>query len=146
MKTWNAQIISIFLPLIIAACGSSNHQVQTLGEAKALAAENNMKILVLVSTLGCRDCEQFKSEMKKNSRILKAIENVVFLDVDVATTAGKRLAEKHNIRTYPTYLLLNADETLISSWFGFFGAGDWAKTFNALLPKQSSAVDVAQNS
>lgn len=73
------------------------------------------------------------TKVKESAKVREALEKVVFLDVEVTSGEGKRLAEAHNIRTYPTYLLLNADETVIHSWYGFFGSVDWAKTFDAVL-------------
>jgi thioredoxin-related protein len=145
MKSWKARIIFIFLPLLTIACNSSSDQAASMLDAKALAFDNGKKILVLVSTKGCPTCERFKIEMKENSRIREAIKSVVFYEADVATTDGKRLSQIHNIRTYPTFLLLDDDETLIGSWFGFYKAGEWAKNFKASLAKSPRSGETARN-
>lgn len=135
MKYGLAIILSLLVPIFFAACGSSEEPIKTVAEAKAAAAEKGMKVLIQVSTLGCADCGKFNKSMEESTKVKEALKKVVFLDVDVTTTDGKQLADAHNIRTYPTYLLMNADGSIKNSWYGFFGAGEWAKALETFLAK-----------
>lgn len=71
--------------------------------------------------------------MEEDADIQKAMQDLVLLLLDVGGPEGKELAETHNVRAFPTYLLLNADGETLYSWIGYGQPDGWIETLSGAL-------------
>ena len=63
----------------------------------------------------------FAREASSSDVIKSALAEVVFLKVDCEKGEGPAVAQKYNVRGYPTYYAVNADGEPIERWIGYDG-------------------------
>ncbi|MBU8871690.1 MAG: hypothetical protein KOO60_12560 [Gemmatimonadales bacterium] len=78
---------------------------------------------------------------------MAAIAGVVFLDVDCEKGDGPKLAEKYNIRGYPTYIMVDPQGEVTDAWIGYPGPENWAAFVTAgskdrrTIPQKKNAYE-----
>ncbi|MCP4290695.1 MAG: hypothetical protein GY780_02515 [bacterium] len=73
----------------------------------------------------------FARAVDSNQVIKDALKNVIFLHNDCEKGEGIEVAKKYNVRGYPTFIMVNADGEVSSSWIGYPGPDKWASYVDA---------------
>ncbi len=67
-----------------------------------------------------------------NSQIIKdSLKDVVFWNNNCEVGEGIEVAKKYNVRGYPTFIMVNGDGKVSSSWIGYPGPTKWASFVKA---------------
>lgn len=73
----------------------------------------------------------FAREASSSDVIKSALAGVVFLKVDCEKGEGPAIAEKYNVRGYPTYYAVNAAGEPVERWIGYDGPEAFARAVAA---------------
>jgi tetratricopeptide (TPR) repeat protein len=68
----------------------------------------------------------FAREVNENAEMIAALEGAVFFNVDCEKGEGIALAEKYEIRGYPTYIAMNGKGDVTDRWIGYEGPEKWS--------------------
>lgn len=91
----------------------------TFAEALVEAEAQNKIIFVDFWTDWCKWCKELDKETFSDDRVVAAMENMILLSVDAESETGEPLAEKFDVRSFPTLLFLNSDGSPRDSIAGF---------------------------
>jgi tetratricopeptide (TPR) repeat protein len=69
--------------------------------------------------------------VKENAEMIAALEGAILFEVDCEKGEGVKLAEKYEIRGYPTYIAMNGDGDVTDRWIGYEGAEKWSASMLA---------------
>jgi tetratricopeptide (TPR) repeat protein len=64
--------------------------------------------------------------VKENADMIAALEGAILFEVDCEKGEGPKIAEKYEIRGYPTYIAMNGDGDVTDRWIGYEGPEKWA--------------------
>lgn len=95
------------------------HEVDTLAEAKALAAQIDKPILIDFFAEWCGPCKRFAAAKEEDAEIRAALDGVVFLTIDSEKDDGVTHAQTYEIRVYPSFVLVDATGETIARWAGY---------------------------
>jgi thioredoxin-related protein len=92
----------------------------TWSEALTLAKNENKPVFVDISTSWCGYCKRMKANVFTDENIGKYYnENFINVSVDAEKGEGILLAEKYGVRSYPTFVFLNPDGSLLEQTAGY---------------------------
>lgn len=90
----------------------------SLDEAKALSAKDGKPVLIDFYAVWCGPCKRFTADSKKDPELKDLLGKVHLVKLD-AEKGGKDMAEKFNVRGYPTFVLANQNLQPIKRWWGY---------------------------
>lgn len=91
----------------------------SLAEAKALAAKEKKPLLVDFYATWCGPCKRFAADAESDASVQKSLGQVVLFKTDAEKGDGIQLAAEHNVKSYPTFVVLNADGKTMERWSGY---------------------------
>jgi thiol-disulfide isomerase/thioredoxin len=130
--------MSFRLPILLAValltfCGPASAElVDSWEEAKRVAAEENLYIVVDFWADWCGPCKRFDHASDNDPALKAALEGVVLFKTD-AERAGKELAKKFLVGGFPTYVVANANGETLGRWWGFESAEEWTGKFAEVM-------------
>jgi len=68
----------------------------------------------------------FAREVNENSTMIEALDGAILWNVDCEKGEGIEIAEKYEIRGYPTYIAMNGAGEITDRWIGYEGAEKWS--------------------
>jgi tetratricopeptide (TPR) repeat protein len=82
----------------------------------------------------------FAREVNENADMIASLENTILFKVDCEKGEGIAIAEKYEIRGYPTYIALNGKGDVTDRWIGYDGAEKWAASVVAAKADRRTIV------
>lgn len=102
--------------------------VKTISAAQQKARADKSLIFVDLFAEWCGWCHRFEREVVPSEAFQNATDDMVLLRLDTEDRAeGTAFAQKYQIRTLPTFLILNHDMTLAGAIRGYAPAGEFSK-------------------
>lgn len=96
-----------------------------------LAKKQHRLIFVDAYAVWCGPCRDLKTKTFRNSKVASYFNShFVNVSLDMEKGEGLKFAEKYEVDSYPTLLLINGDGNVVSKSEGFFTADElnsWAK-------------------
>ena len=68
----------------------------------------------------------FAREVNENAAMIAALDGAILWKVDCEKGEGIEIAEKYEIRGYPTYIAMNGAGEITDRWIGYEGAEKWS--------------------
>jgi len=120
------QWISALVMALIMAMGlgaASANGPATLEEARALATERNVPVLIDFYATWCGPCKAFVRDTQQNAKVQAALQKVVLFKIDAEKDAGIPLAKAYRVSGFPTYVVMNEEGETIRQWMGYDAVG-----------------------
>jgi len=102
-----------------AAAHTAGSGPRSLPEAQTLAAREDKPILIDFFAEWCGPCKRFARESREDAEIRAALDQVILLTVDSEKQDGVALAQRFEVRGYPTFVLVNAQGETLNRWTGY---------------------------
>jgi thioredoxin 1 len=112
-------IILLMAALLAGFACEKQKPPSTLDEAIAEAATEGKPLLIDFYATWCGPCKEFTRASQEDSTVKKALEGVVLYKIDCEKGEGIPLAEKFQIKGYPTYVVTNGAGEPIARWMGY---------------------------
>ncbi|MCD6250086.1 MAG: hypothetical protein J7J98_07150 [candidate division Zixibacteria bacterium] len=129
--------LSILIALIVITLSTVSVLAQgpeTFEQACAISIRSQRPILLEFYRDGCESCELAARETESETTVIKALQRVVHLPLNVIEGEGIALAEKYRPGIYsPVFILINAEGDVISRWTGYTGANRFIRSLNTAL-------------
>jgi len=131
-------ILVTLIPLVVLAAAIPSAHASasklTFAEAKALAAERDVPIVIDFFTDWCIYCKHFDRDLADASTGLAAdLEQVVFTSIDAEKGEGIELAKTYGATGFPTYVVVDAEGELIGRWAGYGGPEHFRTNYETVL-------------
>ena len=119
-----------------------NFYNETLEEAKKRAQQENKLIFIDLYTTWCGPCKLMKKNTFTNPELGEFFnKNFISLYID-AEKEGKKLAKKHEIKNYPSFLFLDKNGELIQYDYGFYNAKQFLNIGESVIAKRTSVKSI----
>lgn len=82
----------------------------------------------------------FTREVNENAEMIASLENAILFKVDCEKGEGPKIAEKYEIRGYPTYIAMNGKGEITDRWIGYEGAEKWSASVIAAKADRRTIV------
>ncbi len=116
-----ATLICLALILLLgeswADAPASKPKFDSLDEALAAAEAQERPLLIDFSVEWCPSCQRFLDDSTHEPGIVQGLKRVVSYAVDAEVTPD--LAELYEVKSYPTFVLVNAQGSTIERWTGY---------------------------
>tara|TARA_Y100001978_G_C23489419_1_gene335593 strand:+ start:210 stop:656 length:447 start_codon:yes stop_codon:yes gene_type:complete len=104
----------------------------TFDEALKASAEQGKPIFMDSYTTWCYWCKELDKKTFTDADVIAYLnENFINLKMDMEKGEGPKLAQKYNVKGYPTLLFLNSEGTTIGNIYGFATAESFLKDAKA---------------
>lgn len=111
--------LTLATALLIAGSACDKKTPTTLEDHLQIAATTDKPLLIDFYADWCGPCQRFTKDSHEDSLIIAALDNVILFKTDCEKDAGIELAKKYGVRSYPTYVLVNASQETIARWRGY---------------------------
>jgi len=143
------KIFLIFLTVFIALCAFANDGIQfTNGTWKEILSkakvENNL-VFIDVYTCWCGPCKMMAAEtfpQKKVGDVFNA--NFINYKIDAEKGEGIAIAQKFEVRAFPTYLFVNGDGELVYRVVGYMKAEPFLEEANIAIREKNDPKPFVQ--
>ncbi len=133
-------IAFIAVPQSFAATG----WIKSLPTAQKQAKEKKQFIFVDLFAQWCGWCHQFEQVVYPSEAFQKATAKMVLLRLDTEDgNDGTRFAQKYQITSLPTFLILNSDMSIVGSIRGYAPPNDFVKMIADVLSKYRAFQQLA---
>jgi thioredoxin 1 len=107
------------------------------------AKKSKKPIFIDFSATWCAPCVKMEQETFANSDIAdKLNKEFIAYKVDVDGFEGMAVAQKYNVKEYPTYLIVDSKTNKIGTIKGFYYAGQFMKEINKIMTVPVKAAPV----
>lgn len=121
----------------VIANGSVNFFQGTYNEALELSRKSQKTLLVDAFAVWCAPCKTMDKKTFTNTEVIKVLnENFIVFKFDVEKGEGIELAKKLKIESYPTLILMDANQKLIAMETGYKNADEFLKWINKYKKQQ----------
>jgi len=114
--------ISIFIVAVFAAIMPLSAQVSFAADAEAAryqALNSGLPIFVDLYAEWCRPCKNMDAEVFSKETVGDFMnDNFVALKIDIDSETGRAVARKYDVRSVPTFLVLDTDGNLLGRTSG----------------------------
>lgn len=133
-------IAFIAVPQSFAATG----WIKSLATAQKQAKEKKQFIFVDLFAQWCGWCHQFEQVVYPSEAFQKATSKMVLLRLDTEDgNDGTRFAQKYQVTSLPTFLILNPDMTIVGAIRGYAPPNDFVKMISDTLTKYRAFQSLA---
>lgn len=102
---------------------------ETYEDAIALSKDTDNKVFIYFGADWCKYCSLMKKNTFENKEVDKyLLKNFIILNLDV--DKNKEIKEKYNIKTLPSYLVIDKNEEVIKKSSGYKSPKDFLKWIN----------------
>lgn len=108
----------------------------SLEEAKTLAAERNLPILLRMAKGWCSDCYAFDKAFKADGELQKALQSkVVLCAIDITKGAGIELAKAYSVPDYKVmnFILTDRNGEIMDRWSDFLAKESFVTHLNSAV-------------
>ena len=110
--------------------------IKSVAEAEKQAKAKNAVIFVDLFAQWCGWCHKFESDVYPSEAFQKATEKMVLLRLDTEDGKdGTAFAQRYQITSLPTFVMLNPDQTIVGFIRGYAPPSDFAKLIDDTLAK-----------
>jgi thioredoxin 1 len=122
-RTVRLVILATLVALSVGLTGctdqtSAPSQEQAWNDALAAAGGDGL-VLVDFYADWCGPCKRFDEALQEDAALQASLERVSFVRIDAEKGYGETLAETYGVSGFPTFVLTDADGTLIDRWSGW---------------------------
>lgn len=121
------------LLLARAAHATIDGAAESYEAARVEAAAAGKPMLIDFYTSWCGPCKRFYADAGTDASIQGVLEKVVFVTVDAERGEGIELAETYGVKSYPNYVLANAEGVVLHRWVGYEEPGDFVENLSVGL-------------
>lgn len=104
---------------LVTAKSAESTVLTDFEEARELAKSTNKLILVEFRTETCPFSAAFEKNLAADPTLQKAIDPLLFVQLDSERAKGKFNAARHEVKATPTFLLASSNGTPIHQWRGY---------------------------
>lgn len=123
MKKFVLWFICMFV--MVSVFAQTNFQELTLVKALEKAKSENKKVFVDCYTSWCGPCKMMATKILPLKEVGKYMnENFVCVKFDMEKGEGRDIQAKYRVSSYPTFLILNPDGSLLYAVVGATATGD----------------------
>ena len=120
MKTLHVFAIFFALALLVTVASPLRaEEPGSFAQAQQMAKDQGKLLLVDFYAEWCGPCKRFQAAAKTSEDLKAGLEKVVFISIDCEKGDGVELAKRYGVRSYPNYLLANAEGDPIYRWVGY---------------------------
>jgi len=105
---------------------------QALAQAKA----TNKKVVLFFSMEGCVWCEKMKQEVLVDSSVKNMLGQYVFVELK-----DSPIAQKYNVQSYPTCVMIDSQEKVVSQLFGYKSANEFLNWLGGQQKRQPFIIN-----
>lgn len=131
VKTGLALVLVVAVGALV---GGEKHWDLEAAQKQAAAEEKTLVIEFYTKT--CPNCVHFQRSLdKQDAKVMKALSNVVLVQIDEEEPRGKQLAKRYGSLAVPTFIVLNQELEPVSRFEGFSPnfSKDLARALNKTL-------------
>ena len=120
--------------------------IKSLAAAEKQAKEKNAFIFVDLFAQWCGWCHRFEQDVYPSEVFQNATSKMVLLRLDTEDGAdGSRFAQKYQVTSLPTFLILNSDMTVVGTIRGYAPPNDFVKMMNETVAKYREFQNLVNN-
>jgi thioredoxin-related protein len=120
--------------------------IKSVSIAQQQAKEKKQVIFVDLFAEWCGWCHKFEADVYPSEPFQNATEDMVLLRLDTEDgNEGTQIAQKFGISTLPTFLMLNADLSVVGIIRGYAPPADFAKMIDNTLQKNKEFLKMVES-
>lgn len=120
-------ILCFFLALGVSTCFAADINWQTYSKSSFAKAKKEHRLVLLFGKASwCPWCRRMKSETYSNNSVIELV-NKYYIPVMVDIDDEASIADKYNISSVPTVIILDGDYKIVDSKAGFQDVSDLVK-------------------
>ena len=127
--------------MLVSSSVARAEEVATFDAAQSLAKQQGKLMLIDFYADWCGPCKRFKADATTVSELKQGLESVVFFSIDAEKGDGIKLAQRYGVRSYPNFLLADAEGNAVFRWVGYGDADGFLKNLNQGLADPTTLVD-----
>jgi len=118
--------------------------IKSLGTAQKAAKDKNAFIFVDLFAQWCGWCHRFEQDVYPSEAFQKATDKMVLLRLDTEDGAdGTRFAQRYQVSSLPTFIILNPDMSIVGSIRGYAPPNEFVKMIDETVSKYRSFQTLA---
>ncbi len=115
--TLGASIALVFVLLSTSVIRAE--EPTSFSQAQQMAKDSDKLLLVDFFAEWCGPCKHFQADAQSSAPLKESLQRVVFLSIDAEKGEGVELAKRYGVRSYPNYLLMDAQGAPVYRWVGY---------------------------
>ncbi|HKI84626.1 MAG TPA: thioredoxin family protein [Candidatus Krumholzibacteria bacterium] len=138
----NARVALLLVALtLLSSFSAQAEEASSFDEALTMAKTQGKLVLVDFYADWCGPCKHFTADASTVPELKKGLNSVVFFSIDAEKGDGVKLAERYGVRSYPNFLLANAEGNPVYRWVGYGDADGFLQNMNKGLSDPTTLVD-----
>lgn len=136
-------IVALFAPQSFAA---ANPWIKSLDVAAKKAKDGKKMVFVDLFAEWCTWCHRFEQEVTPSEAFQNATDDMVLLRLNTEDNGeGTKFAQKYEVRSLPTFLVLTPDLNLAAVIRGYYPSAQFAQLINEAKSKQAEFAKQVKN-
>lgn len=119
----------------------SSYSTETFSQSSPQLGFNDQLKLVDVFTTWCKPCKQMDRDTYENEEIKSLIANLNFVKLDADLEENREFVKKFEINTFPTTLIFDSQQNLLSKKIGYLGPEAMKKFIKSTENRTLESVD-----
>lgn len=139
-------LLAVLLTLVIVPRTFAAGWIKSVAAAQKAAQAGQKMIFVDLFAQWCGWCHKFEADVYPTAEFQKATSKMVLLRLDTEDGGdGTAFAQKYQISSLPTFVVLNHDMTVVGLIRGYAPAPEFVKLIDNSLAKYKSFVKMASS-
>lgn len=137
-------LLAVLLTLVIVPQTFAAGWIKSVAAAQKAAQAGQKMIFVDLFAQWCGWCHKFEADVVPTADFQKATSKMVMLRLDTEDGAdGTAFAQRYQISSLPTFVVLNHDMTVVGLIRGYAPAAEFVKMLDSSIAKYKSFVKMA---